>query len=83
MNWRAVDVWRPGNRLRRYRCAECLDRTAFVVVTMDFGDVDDSSVHRAAQDRYYLEQLAQVESLDTADSLDAAIRQHDAAFGNE
>lgn len=78
--WRSVDVWVEGTPLRRYRCAERLDRVGFVVVTMDFVRPDDSPERRAQQDGYFRGQLFDLGELEEAPSLLEAIRRHDEEF---
>jgi len=82
--WRTFDVWRPTpGILRRYRCAEAIDGSGLVVVTMEFVSAKDSDERRAQQEGYYLEQLAEVHALERSASLAEAIGRHDAAFENE
>lgn len=84
MTWRAFEVWRSSlGKLRRYRCAEALDGSGFVVVTMDFVSANDSAERHAHQESYYLEQLLAVDELEKYPSLVAAIDRHDANFENE
>lgn len=84
MTWRTLDVWKPdGGKLRRYRCAEALDGSGFVVVTMDFVSPNDSPERRATQEVYFLEQLLAANELERFASLVDAIDRHDAEFDNE